>query len=240
MIPVNTFEIILDQANYSSTKQIFSFLLYTSDDSDLIEYVGERIHSLDALTGDYCGVFYIGTRRKPSPLSSKMLGEIRFENRGGNKPRAPSLERIRSLEVDGLRRLVDLPTSKMGTGSLLHALRPLNDEEAYRVADRLRFNRKLIPCFVFFRDLQTKEWLVYPIDTAWTERELTKNLRELFGPMNMIGQSAISSGKTVSEEIWKDLKKRLRNDGSHRNLEAVLVAAGIFVGAVLRGLTSEI
>jgi hypothetical protein len=113
---------------------------------------------------------------------------------------------------------------------------PYDDVEIYGVAEHLGIDRGAIPCLVFFKDLGSREFIVYPLGDGRDESLLTEKLSGLFAAANQTvkSQAGQSSAMTLEESEkrkqlrWEALKSYVKNDQKeYTGTLVILLAANV-------------
>lgn len=201
-IYVQKFEDIVEKRDeleqYAKNKgKIYAFLLYDEQDTKFVDYIANFSMHVGEMAGRNCIIFMISHPPK------EYLVDERYQQ---------WVENFVKVDVV-LKNPANVASS-------------FNPFRAYEVAQNLGINTKHFPCIVFFKDINSKERIVYrlPRHVFGKDKVKDKNLndiykerlRELFGAINLTpdeDERFLDKGRS---ERWDKLKKHVgsvtRND----------------------------
>jgi len=172
-------------------KTVYAFFLYTNEDKNIAHYVRKYFREIDKLSGCDCLIFLI------------------------DKPPKTWEEEARTREY---WREFEFKTRMQND---FKEVMPHDRSRAYEIAEFLGLPPNYIPCIVFFRNINERELLIYPLDNSWSDERLTRELRELFSYVRE-GTKNIEDGETRKEQIWSDLESFIRRRNRERRISQIV------------------
>jgi len=198
MIPVSNFEevkiawIILEQKGI----RLYGFILYTSSDRVLVDYMNDGIFELDILTGKECSVFvleppsanwidYAKTRnhewvRVQELLKPRVSGNLAGAEEKSKRNRALLQKYLLSNIKDSVIVVGDdssVSLSDLCGGGHQSAF---NRAEAIEIAARFGIRPKSLPCMIFFKSLDSQEVTYWSLKQFDSQGALKYYFREFF------------------------------------------------------------
>lgn len=214
MIPVPSLDhvrvkwILLEGEGYI----LFGFLLYTSADRVLVDYMTDGIIELDYLSGESCAVFVI-----ESPSSNwvdytedkdhswwrlygrELLKEERNRGQKSSK-RSKSLLEIRRTFIDNIQDSIIVigDENQMTLRDLVNPSPKLlfNREEALNVAKHFGVDMFEIPCMIFFEHFDSRIIHKLLLGNLQSQQEVKEHFREFFGGAEFV---ALLDGQRVNQ-----------------------------------------
>jgi hypothetical protein len=196
MIPVLGLEqvqvawVIIEKEGY----RLYGFLLYTSSDRAIVDYMRDGIFDLDFLSGDECAVFAIESpskewleyTKKRSHSWWRLFGKKLAERYSSDQ--LSSVQKKMSLLEKNIIENNHNCTIVIGsdnTVSLMQILDPpinlLYDRiEALKVAKYFGLSGRDVPCLIFFKDLGSQIIWKSSLGTLKTQDELKGHFRDFF------------------------------------------------------------
>jgi len=169
-------------------RSLYAFFLYTNEDRNIARYVREYFHELDKLSGKECLIFLIDNPPRTWEEESRIRDYWKEFT-------------FRTRVWEGFKKVM-----------------PYDRSKAYEIAEFLGIPPRLIPCIVFFRSIDEREILFYPLDSSWSDERLTKEFRELFSAVRGKCEN-INDDNERKKQIWKNLKRFIRR----RSREQIIV-----------------
>ena len=160
-------------------KTLYAFFLYTNEDRNIARYVREYFRELDQLSGNTCLIFLI------------------------DKPPRTWEEEARTREY--WKEF----TFRTWVWEGFTEVMPYDRSKAYEIAEFFGIFPNHIPCIVFFRNINERELLVYPLDNSWSDERLTREFRELFSAIRE-GCENIGDDNERKEQMWRNLERFIR------------------------------
>lgn len=173
---------------------LYGFLLYTSSDRAVVDYIKEGIFDLDILSGNECAIFIIESPSKEwieytqrSNNSWWLLFGKELTEKFSREKAEPSQQRLSLLERNIIENNHNC-SIVIGDGnivSLWQIIEPqinllYNRAEALRVAKYFGLDSKDIPCLIFFKNLKSQIIWKSSIEDLDTQNDLKKFFREFF------------------------------------------------------------
>ena len=180
MNPIRNLEEVIEHWDIFESKwrSLYAFFLYTNEDRNIARYVREYFHELDRLSGNECLIFLID--KPPRTWEEEARTRDYWEE-----------FTFRAIVWEGFKEVM-----------------PYDRSRAYEIAEFLGIRPNLIPCIVFFRNINEREILVYPLDNSWSDERLTREFRELF---SAIREGCENIGDDEGKEkIWRNLERFIR------------------------------
>jgi hypothetical protein len=172
--PITSIEEIVSHWDVSEDDQAsaHAFFLYTDEDKNIARYVRELFFELHRLSEEKWLIFLIE-----------------------NPPKSP----LDAARVREYWREVEFKTP-VWTG--FTEVMPYDQAIAHEIGTYLGIHPRDIPCLTFFRSIHDSQLVIYRLDNAWTEGELTEELRDLFSSKDWEQRS------TARSAGWEDQRSR--------------------------------
>lgn len=193
MNPIRSLEEVIEHWDIFERRwrAVYAFFIYTNEDRNVARYIREYFHELDRLSESECLIFLIDNPPKAWEEEARTREYWR--------------EFIFKISVwDGFKKVM-----------------PYNKSKAYKIAEFLGISPRYIPCIVFFRNINERDLLVYPLDNSWSDERLTRELRELFSSVRKETKN-IDNEETRKEQIWNDLKSFIRRKNMERRISQIV------------------
>ena len=168
-------------------RSLYAFFLYTNEDRNIARYIREYFHELDRLSGNGVLIFLIDKPPKTWEEEAKIRDYWREFT-------------FRTRVWEGFKEVI-----------------PYDRSRAYEIAEFFGIRPRLIPCIVFFRNINEREILFYPLDNSWFDERLTNEFRELFSAVRE-GCENIGDDNERKEQIWKNLERFIRRRGREQRI----------------------
>ena len=173
---------------------LFGFLLYTSSDRAIVDYIKEGIFELDILSGDECAIFVIESPSKEWieytkysnhswwRLFGKELMERTYDQKIESNKQKMSLLEKNIIENNHNCTIVIGDDNHIALWQLISPEINLlfNRAEAINVAKHFNLECSDIPCLIFFNDLDSHVIWNSPIGQLDTQNELKIFFRKFF------------------------------------------------------------
>lgn len=194
MNPIRSLEEVIEHWDIFERgwKAVYAFFLYTNEDKNIAHYVREYFHEIDSLSGRDYLIFLID---KPPKT---------WEEEARTREYWREFE-FKTWIWDGFKEVM-----------------PYDRSKAYKIADFLGLPPNYIPCIIFFRNINERDLLMYPLDNSWSDERLTKELRELFSSVRKETKN-IDDEETRKEQIWKDLESFIRRKNRERRISQIIM-----------------
>lgn len=174
---------------------LYGFLLYTSADRGLVDYIRDGIYDLDVLSGKECAVFviespsaeWIAYARQTDHTWWHLFGSeiIEEANKGaGNSGRSKISLLERNIIENNHNSVIIVGDGNTAT-SLQQIINPIitipyNRAEAFKVAKHFGLEAKDVPCLIFFKDMNSRVIWKSLLGHLTTQNELKVYFREFF------------------------------------------------------------
>jgi len=181
MNPIRSLEEVIEHWDIfeGRWRSLYAFFLYTNEDRNIARYVREYFRELDRLSGNECLIFLID--KPPRTWEEEARTRDYWEE-----------FTFRTRVWEGFKEVM-----------------PYDKSRAYEIAEFLGIQPSLIPCIVFFRNINEREIFVYPLDNSWSDGRLTREFRELFSAIRE-GCENIGDDDERKEKIWRNLERFIR------------------------------
>ncbi|WP_430883322.1 hypothetical protein [Fusibacter sp. JL216-2] len=176
MNPIRSIEEVIENWHVFENKwhTLYAFALYTREDKNIAQYIREYFMEMDRLSGNDCLIFVI--EKPPSSWSEEA--------------------KTREYWSD-----VHQP-EELWSG--YYDVMPYDSSQVYDLARKIGLKYRNIPCLVFFKDINDREYITYAIDTSWSQSKITLELRKLFSKLSDSDNRVNASDKDV---LWENLRK---------------------------------
>jgi len=173
-------------------KAVYAFFLYTNEDKQIAKHIREYFTDLHILSGDECLIFLIDKPPK------------KWEERKEIKDYWKEFKFKTSI-WEGFTEVV-----------------PYDRSKSYEIADFFGISPKVIPCIVFFKNIDETDFLIFPLKDNWNEEKLKIKLREVFSAMKMKA-GHIDNENERKEQIWGNLKKYIRSEYREQKITGIII-----------------
>lgn len=172
---------------------LFGFLLYTSSDRVVVDYMKEGIFDLDILSGDECYIFVIESPSKEWIELTKqsnhswwrLFGREHFEKENKNIDSGRKGLSLLEKNIVENNRDCTIVIGNENCISLNQIIEPpsnllFNRAEALNVAKHFGLGSKDVPCLIFFKDLKSDVIWKSSIGEFESQKELKNFFRDFF------------------------------------------------------------